>query len=685
MSKKTGFLYTLAFAVVSVSLLLTACKREYNFNFEDGTPGKGADSASVTVDTSIKNVDASKLAKARIFPGLVCSDEPRLMNIPVTLDLDYFFVDREQLRMSVIPQPQFSTGYYAAPGELVIVDVPEGINSLTVQIGAWTYDASAVQNSQRDPVIFLRDKLVAGRNYFRNLYGGPIYIIASRPISTPVTLRFTNVVKMPDFILGQTNEAEWKSKIQSSCVPWLELRSENMIFTVPREYCVVRNISNLDAVMKQWDDAINYDYYQWIGLKAKTTGADTVDQAPLLPWRAVLDITMPPGAYGISGYPFRAQNDFGWFGEWTNLSILNISASWGTFHEIGHNHQQGQYWSWSSLGEVTNNLFIFKNSKRLGVYPAKHTIPVDDLNSKIAPAVSWATGAAVLQTTTATTTRNFDGTDAAINDPFARLSPFLQIFDKIPANFGYPGQPDGWGFMAALYQKARRANRISVNDQQKRDFVYETLCDYTRQDWRLFFKAWGIAVSNIALSRMAQYPLMTQKIWEYNPITRVGGDSKADIRFLWAGATANSFATNEGASNGVIGAALDGSFTTYWHSNYGTGTGPTATPYIVTIDLGRSAPITGFSAALRQSGTGVATGVKEITVEVSDDNANWRPVTFSTSGTTVFTMNMTQGLQTFNLSTPVNVRYFRYRIPNAAANNNNGASSALSEINIVLQ
>lgn len=680
---KNKFLLPFLTTVCSVAILLTACKRDRDFGFVDGVPGDGADGSGVTIDTSVKNVDASKYTKARIFPGLVCSSEPRLNNVTVNMNFKYFPADKDQLRISQPPivlnnfgnpvGPIVSTGYYAAPGELVIIDVPAGQNSLLVQIGAWTYDASAVPNSQRDPIIYSKTSLSPGRNYLRNLYGGPIYIIPQMPQSTPVPITFSNVVKMPDFIYGQTTEAAFQAAIRSSCTPWLELRSENIIFTLPRQFFIDRNVTDITGLMKEWNDAIRFDYYEWEGLK-EVLGAndDPVDQAPLLPWRVVQDITLPPGAGGVSGYPFRAQYGYGWFDEFTDHDYLKNAASWGTFHEIGHNNQQGQYWSWSSLGETTCNLFIFKNAKRLGVYPAKHTFPVDDLAGKITPAVAWAT--------TAPGTRNFDGTDAAINDPFARLAPFLQIFNKIPANWGYAGQPWGWDFMPYLYRKARRAVRISTSDQQKRDFLFEAICDYTQRNWLPFFRQWGIAVSaNLAARMGSQYPVMAQRIWEYNPITQTGGDAAVDPRSIWT-ATTNSWATNEGAANGIIGAALDGNLTTYWHTSYGTGTGPTAPPFTINVDMSASRTLSGFSFALRRSGAGVTTVVRTVNVETSVDGTNWTPVVFSASGNSIVTTVDTQSVQNFALAVNVTCRFFRFTVPSGSGN---GSSAALAEFNVI--
>jgi hypothetical protein len=651
-----------------------ACNKQNAFNINDGTPGDGELVPNVTVDTSIKKIDVSKYAQARIFPGLVCTTEPR-GTFTLTMNLNYNFVG-EDLRMSVPPQPQFSTGLYAAPGELVIIDVPAGDYALSVQVGAWTDDLTNVQNAPRDPLIFSRSQLAPGRNYIRNLYGGHIYIYAGRPVTTPVKLVFTNAVKSPDFVLGETTNAAWQAAIRSSCVPFLELRSKNIIFVVPREYCVTSPIADPAALMTEWDNAINLDYYKWEGLEENP--ADIIDKAPLLPWRVVQDIK-PSVGYGHSGFPIVTYNDNGWFNEFTDISQIRGGGCWGTLHELGHNNQQTRYWSWNTLGETSNNLFVFKVARRQqttypSAWPPKHPA----LTPRFATALAFAAEN--------NSAKNFDGTDDRINDPFSRLTPFVQIFDKVPANWGYPGQPDGWGLMTELYKRTRRAVRISLTDQDKRDFVYEALCDYTRTDWQLFFKSWGIAISNISVAKMsALYPLMTQEIWKYNPLTRTGGDTYIDLynRALWT-ITSNSFATNEG-TNGNSTNLLDGSLTTYWHSNYGTGTGPTTPLYTITVDMTRVLPVKGFSIALRNSGTTVATAVKNMKVEVSSDNVTWTPVNTFTPQTlpNYITLAKVQGLQNFIMPSNLSFRYFRLSVPTVADNDNNATSSALSEINVI--
>ena len=186
---------------------------------------------------------------------------------------------------------------------------------------------------------------------------------------------------------------------------------------------------------------------------------------------------------------------------------------------------------------------------------------------------------------------------------------------------------------------------------------------------------------------------MTQEIWKYNPNTRTGGDTQFDFynRAGWT-TTASSFSTSEG-TNGGIATALDGVLTTYWHSNYGTGTGPTSpnantgnpAGFWIHANMNKSIPVKGFTFALRQSGTSTATRVVNIKVETSNDNINWQLASFaslSPRGAGFVTLANVVGLQNFNLTATDTFRYFRISIP-TNADLASGTSAALSEINVI--
>lgn len=611
---------------VCLLLLITAfaCRKKYPYSFPDGTPGKGADSAKVTVDTAMSRIDASGYSDARLFPGLIGPNEPRLKDYGVTMDLNYKYVGKD-LRISVPPQPQFSVGLYAPPGELIEVDVPAGLYSLSMQIGAWTDNLSNKENPKRVPVIYSRQQLVPGKNYMRNLYGGTIYIWAARPVPNPVTLTFTGAVKSPDFILGKTDPAQWWQDIQKSQVPWLELRSPNLIVTLPRNRFIQEHITDPSKAIGFWNDVIGEDYYGWMGLS--DTAIDPLDQAPRLPYRAVLDIEISAG-YGHNGYPVMMFDDQYWFNSFADYAVLEKLDAWGTFHELGHNCQQNSVWSWDGMGETTNNLFIFKTAHRLDPDPTKF-FPLlhQGLTKVFGEGVAFAEKAG---------SKKFDDN----TDPFFKLLPFLQIYQKV-----------GWGFMPYLYSQARHAKRLSSNNQDKKDFVYEALCNYAHKDFKLFFAAWGISVSDYSQAQIAAkgYPLMTQMIWTYNPITDTGGTGIYNPYnpSYWKVADFSSEETSgEGAVNGRAKVIIDGNIHTYWAAKWtGGGSQP---PQWVTIDMGSKLAVGSFTLVQRQGGR----YLKQVDIQVANDTTQWQDLGY-------FSLQNINSPQTITLSQTLHFRYFK--------------------------
>ncbi len=664
------------FFILGIGAVFFSCKPDLG-DFTDGFNKDNGLSPNVEVDTSNALTNTSKYPQARSFPGLVCDNNR--VDTTINLPLNYTQRTNDELRISVAPTPLFSTGLYAAAGDLVTIEVPQGEYSLSVQIGAWTDDLTGKEASGpllRDPRITTSKALAPGMNTVRNLYGGHIYIKPAKPVASPVTLKFKRVCVSPDFVLGTTTNAEWQQKIRNSCVPWLELRSKHIVYVVSREFCLNKPINDPQALMSEWDVAIREDCFSWTGLTGGA--ADPMDESPALPYRVVFDV-QPSIGYGHSGFPIVVTNDYHWFGFSTDLSWLKGSNVWGIYHEIGHNMQMN-LWSWSTLGETSNNLFNFKLARRneLAGYPNAWPAKQDCWTCTHAQIFANAINNFVSKPA-----KNFDATnDTTINDPFRRMTPFLQIFDYIKPNM--PGvnrtSNNGWDFMAYLYAQGRRELRPPTSDILKHDFVYTNLCEFTQMDWFPFFKSWGIELSNIAIAKMgAKYSFITKNLWTYNPATRTGGTGTVGPKVVWT-PTASSWATNEAAPNGVIANAFDGLYTTYWHSNYGTGTGPTTPPFTITVDMARSAEVKGFRVGLRQSGTGVTTVVRTIYVETSTNGTTWTPVVFAGTGNNVFTTTNIQGPQDALLQSNITCRYFRLTIP---AGNSNGTSAALSEIDIL--
>jgi hypothetical protein len=231
--------------------------------------------------------------------------------------------------------------------------------------------------------------------------------------------------------------------------------------------------------------------------------------------------------------------------------------------------------------------------------------------------------------------------------------------------------------MTELYKNARRAPRISQNDQDKRDFVYETLCNYTKRDWIFFFKAWGIAISNISSSKMSSYPVMNQKVWEYNPLTRTGGDATFNpdpyAKSNWKVSSFSSQEpSGEGPPNGLASSIIDGDVNTFWHSQW---SGPVATPpHVLTVDMGKSLAVNGFVFTQRQS---LTRNIKNMKVETSDNGTTWTVASGSP-----FLLTQTAPAQTKTLPATVNCRYIRLTVASQSDVYDGSQFAALGEFDV---
>lgn len=639
--------------ILAATLMALASCGKYGYDFQDGHNIGDKDPSPIETDTTMYVADKSLYHRARIYPGLVGDNVPRIADTAITFDMDYVYVSSADLKVSVVPQPIFSTGLYAPAGENIKITVPEGVLGLTVQIGVHTDNLSGKDPLRRDPVIFTKKELFPGVNYVKNLYGGTIWIITNISRQNPVTLRFAGAVRSPDFILGQTNVNEWIKEVENTQVPWVEARSRRVIFSIPRNLILSykNDALNIEGALQEWNEIYEKDFYDWMGLVANTT--DLKNRYPDLPERAVLDI-QPSVGYAHNGNPWVAQADRHWFRMMVDHNyILNPDnlpeVSWGAFHELGHNYQQGNTWSWSGLGETTNNLFVWKAANRLNRLAIANHPAIPDAFEQGLQYAAKTTGKNIVTDSEMTTG----------NHPFIKILLFLQIFNKAVGKNG----ESGWEFMPFIYSKARNTNYSFTLDEAKRDFFYRALCEFTGKDYRRFCKAWGIQISTLARQEMsALYPPLDKAIWTYNPLTNSGGEDviipKEDIDVSeWTiVAKSTEEPTGEGANNGQAIRLIDGDVNTFWHSQWAAATA--SLPHSITFGLKSNEIVKGFYLVPRQNSSGQRP--RSVEIQISKDNVNYTTLTQDDleEGYS-FTMANTADRKEFRLKQSQEIRYVR--------------------------
>ncbi len=263
------------------------------------------------------------------FPGAVPKDAPRIPKREVAIDTS-------------VPA-WHSTGLYAAPGELIRVQVaPELVDKgLAIRIGCHTDGLWNLESWRRAPEISRREPIKTPTTTAANPFGGLIYIEVPEKIAPgKFVVTIAGAVESPRFVLGETSLIEWRTRLRNAPAPWAELETKKIILSVPSEK--IRQLDDAEALMKFWDAVLDAE-----------ADLATIPRDRKRPERIVCDIQIG-GGYLHSGYPIMSHLDK------TVEHSLSLDAmkqgSWGHFHELGHNHQQGD-WTFEGTGEVTCNLF----------------------------------------------------------------------------------------------------------------------------------------------------------------------------------------------------------------------------------------------------------------------------------------------------------------------------------------
>jgi hypothetical protein len=408
---------------------------------------------AIAHDTPTAEVTA--LAAASHFPGAVPDKAPRGEHI-VKID-------------TAVPG-WHSLGLYAAPGEKISVTVPKTALplNLVAQIGSHTDHLWHLDSWERIPQLVRRFSITDVHTTAASAFGGLIYIDA--PGGSPsqkIDVTIKNAVEAPFYQLGVTTTADWRSSNRRRPGPWAELAGKNVIFTVPS--VLVHALDDPRAVLTLWDQIV--------------AAQDAFVSLPRRerPERIVADAQISAG-YMHSGYPIMIPIDDS-IKLGLNPARLRREGAWGLFHELGHNHQSGD-WTFDGTGEVTNNLIVlYIFDKVLGLrFDSGHEAIRDraarnkrihDFITKGAPFQEWK------------------------DDPFLALMMYIQLYEA----FG--SKPFEEVF--AEYRRLTDAERPK-SDDDKRDQWLVRLSKTTGKNLGPFFQAWGVPTSERARASIENLP-----------------------------------------------------------------------------------------------------------------------------------------------------------------------------------
>lgn len=376
-----------------------------------------------------------------------------------------------------------STGLYALPGEPVEVRfhgtwgevAAASFAGIHLQIGVWR-DPQNFPQRVRLPIGTTRVRVEDGTTSIASPIGGPVIIdlpvgIADVPnIGSPMSVTVTGAVPMPHYVHGETDLGAWRDEIRQRPVPWAELESGELVFTIPSE--AIRGLDRPDLVMDHWD----------------TVHATMQALEPRSPrhW--------PDGQYRYVaerklswGWMYCPANDPIVIPEVTAAAMVdfaNFDAEgehkvWGHYHEMGHAHQNPM-WTFGGTVEVTVNIFTVLALHRVNGYPLDSEVMRSD------PAKAW---------------RTFVDHRAA-GAPFDewKRKPFLalQTYSMLWHEFG----------LEAFERCFRAYDEIPANerprsDADKRDRFLIEMSRAVGRDLGPYFEAWGIPVRAAARERIS--------------------------------------------------------------------------------------------------------------------------------------------------------------------------------------
>jgi hypothetical protein len=402
-------------------------------------------------ETPAAEVQAHPAAAA--FPGTVAPEAPR--------------VTREVVIGTSVPG-WHGTGLYAAPGEAVTITVPAAAaeSGLQVHLGCHTDKLWGLDTWKRAPQIVRRFPLKQPVTAVANAFGGLIYVdVPDNCELGSLTVQIGPAVEAARFVLGKTDLTQWQSTMRQAPAPWAELESSKLVLTVPA--MVVRTLDDPAALMEFWSrvaDACN----------------ELICRPPerKRPERIVADVQISAG-YMHSGYPIMTHLDAAEFG--TDLARLTTKGSWGHFHELGHNHQSGD-WTFGGTGEVTVNLFtLYILSRCCAVEGPGHPAITGEQREK--KTRDYLAGG-----------RDFEQWK---KDPFLALIMYAQLQE----GFGWDAYQRVFAEYAALPAEQR-----PKTDDEKRDQWLVRFSRTVARNLGPFFEAWGVPTSQEARDGLKDLP-----------------------------------------------------------------------------------------------------------------------------------------------------------------------------------
>ncbi len=365
------------------------------------------------------------------------------------------------------PESWQDTGLHAAPGEVVVIDVPAlpAGRQLKVHLGCHRDNLLRLDKWTRYPLIHRSFDLKVGRNEVANAFGGLILVQvlgdpkAKAPAAGP--LRVSNAVAAPIYRLGEDTPESW-ARALAAPGPWATLAGKRAVLHV--QTAAARKLADPRELLEHWDRILEVQ-------------DDLVGLERLAPERVVPDIQISAG-WMHSGYPFMCHLRPSQ-AHMLDLARLRREGDWGFFHELGHNHQRRD-WTFDGQVEVTVNWFSLICMEQLVGKPLGQGHPsMRDLDGLL---------------------RARFGTPANLG-PFEQLAPFVAL-----------ARQHGWEPLRRTlrsYKDAPSEAAGAKDPAARQDLFVRRYGAFAQADVADLFAAMGYAVTAATRAELSKFPRVT--------------------------------------------------------------------------------------------------------------------------------------------------------------------------------
>lgn len=463
------------------------------------------------------------------YPGEVSNLIQRLENVEVKISGNY---QPKDLKMTANPKYWQSTGLYVPPVEDVTI-VVSGAN-INYQIGVADVFLPAGEKYQRFEKVSKSGTLQVGENKISSNFGGPLYFYFDGTPSDQ-TLTVSGAVKMPTFVLGETDYLEWAKITADTINPmiWGELIGKRAILTLPAK--TLRQISRPDALLKFYDEIIEKDFNAIAGL---------TDEDLKTPWRIYSDVQLPNKAVIFPAYPMGYNSITADSMDQAIIGLPNFAGKSNKTVLGGIAGLYGMSWSDGSLLKKSiQQTLSYHLFQRKGI---------------------WANLGITMTATKDPTKRYMLPTEAD------NQSMVLQLLQQY-----------GWGLYSYASKRCREEMPAQLPDRYKNDLYAIYASEYANADLTDFFAAWDFQVSMFAQQYMKQYPApepfwKTSNVYKQPPFS---SETPAGVAYAkmtpekdtvydrshWT-ITSTEDDIDEGNGSGFLSCLLDGKTDTYWHT-----------------------------------------------------------------------------------------------------------------------